>query len=91
MVPKGEKTISMLPGAPSAAQHRRGAISDAVATTAATARDGRMRPRFADDSGELLIPVASVKRVSSRAKGISRSKIAGHPVYSSGCPEVVRW
>jgi hypothetical protein len=32
-----------------------------------------------------------LKPLKSKAKAVPRSRITGHPVYSSGCPEVVRW
>jgi hypothetical protein len=95
MVPKGEKSISMLSGPPSAATEREGATNNRIAIAAATARKGLGETEPAEDVGELLISVASagpvLRPLKSRAKAVPRSTITGHPVYSSGCPEVVRW
>jgi len=95
MVPKGEKSISMLSGPPSVATEKEGAVSNSAAITAVTARNSQGKTEPAEGDAELLISVAFaglvLKPLKSRAKEVPRSTIAGHPVYSLGCPEMVRW
>jgi hypothetical protein len=85
----------MLSGPPSVATEREGAVSNRVATAAATASNSQEKTEPAEGAGELLISVALaipvLNPLKSKAKAVPRSRITGHPVYSSGCPEVVRW
>jgi len=85
----------MLSGPLSVAIEREGVTNNRIAITAVTARTGPEETELAEAAGELLISVAFaipvLNPLKSKAKAVPRSRITGHPVYSSGCPEVVRW
>ena len=87
--------MSMLSGPPSAAPTREGATISRVAIATTMERDRQRKLELAEGAGDLLISVASagpvLKPLISKAKAVSRSTITGHPVYSLGCPEVLRW